>query len=98
MTKPETLARLRELHEELVAINTEIASDDAVDPQTADALGQLVTDVNVLRNKYENSGVHPANSPEHLALADRVRQFESSHPQVVRFLSQMTDILAMMGI
>jgi hypothetical protein len=75
MTKPETLAQLRKLHEELVAINNEIAYDDAVDPQTDNAFGKLVAHISVLRNTYENFGVHSADSPGHLALVDRVRQF-----------------------
>jgi Domain of unknown function (DUF4404) len=98
MTRPETLTRLRELHGELVAVNEELESDGDVDKQTIEALGQLVTDVNILCDKYEDPDQHDSTSPEHLALTDRIKRFESSHPRIVRFLSQMTDILAMIGI
>lgn len=93
MARPQTLSRLRELHDELVAINEELASRGDVELQVIEVLGQLVTDVNVLCDKYEKSGEHSPDSVEHLALADRIKCLESSHPRFSKFLSQITEVL-----
>lgn len=103
MPNTELLVRLRELHEELSSINDDLRSAEQVDDESIDALGQLVTDVSELVDQ-----AHAVNDPEpsypgsgddeHHDLLDRISQFESQHPRVSGFLSQVTDLLAMMGI
>jgi hypothetical protein len=100
MANTELLIRLRDLHEELSAINDDMKYADAVDNETIDALGQLVTDVGGLvdqaKTVTEDEGVDDVS--ERHEVLDRVMKFESRHPRVVNFLSQVTDLLAMMGI
>ena len=96
MPKTELLVRLRELHEELSSINDDLKSADQVDEESIDALGQLVTDVSDLVDQARE--VNSSEIPEHHDLMDRISQFESHHPRVSGFLSQVTDLLAMMGI
>ncbi len=101
MANAELLIRLRDLHEELSAINDDMKYEDSVDTETIDALGQLVTDVGGLvdqaKSVTEEDGVSEELGERHEVL-DRVMKFESKHPRVVNFLSQVTDLLAMMGI
>lgn len=97
MPKTELLVRLRELHEELSSINDDLRSADQVDEESIDALGQLVTDVSGLVDQArEVNSIE--DSAGHHDLLDRISQFETQHPRVTGFLSQVTDLLAMMGI
>ncbi len=96
-TNTDLLLRLRELHEELASINQRIDSVQEVDDATIDALGQLVTDVSTLVDRTREVQ-QPEPLPEKNELVKRISEFESEHPSVTRFLSQMTDLLAMMGI
>ena len=69
--------------------------------ETIDALGQLVTDAGgILDQLKEGDSGFDADTVriEHEDLTDRIMKFESEHPQVTRFLHQVTDVLAMMGI
>jgi hypothetical protein len=93
MTRPETLSCLRQLHDELAAINEELASHGDVDCQIIELLGELVTDINVLCDRHEKSVEHNPNSPEHLALADRIERLASNHPRITKFLMRMTEVL-----
>lgn len=99
MSNNELLIKLRDLHEQLAGINLDLRPNECVDDETIDALGQLVTDVGSLvdRAKHVVEADEPKES-ENSELVDRVRQFESEHPRVTSFLSQMTDVLAMLGI
>ena len=100
MTKTQLLVRLRDLHEELAVINEDLKSVEKVDEGTVDALGQLVTDVGMLVDRANKiaGDVDEAADSEHGDILDRVRQFEDEHPRVTRFLSQVTDLIAMIGI
>lgn len=98
MSKPETLTKLRELHDELTKINEGLAAADDIDETTIDALGQMMTDVSMLFDTFEESGQSGTDLPVHEALVDRIKGFESDHPRIARFLSQLTDILAMIGV
>jgi hypothetical protein len=105
MNNTELLVRLRELHEELSAINTDQEPVNQVDDETIDALGQLVSDASELVDKVKASseGRSPDKEKEpleteHNYLADRIMEFDQAHPRVREFLTQMTDLLAMMGI
>ena len=97
MTNTDLLIRLRELHEELSTMNDDLSSSETVDEDTIDALGQLITDVNVLVDQArENNTIE--DEAHQSDVLDRISQFETHHPRVTSFLSQVTDILAMMGI
>ena len=99
MSNPELLVRLRSLHDDLVGMNGELTSADEVDTDTIEALGQLVTDVGGLvdRANATQDAAHDAD-PETHAVLDRIMQFESTHPRVTQFLSQVTDVLVVLGI
>jgi len=99
-TKPnsaEILGQLRQLHEELAGINDQLGSAEHVDSETVDALGTLVTDVGSLVDHALEINDKDRLSERH-ALLDRIMRFESNHPQVTRFLSQLTDVLVLIGI
>ena len=98
-SKSDLLARLRDLHEEFELLNENLKEGEHLDDETVNALGQLVNDVGTLvdrRNPVPEEDEPPIE--EHHDLLDRIMQFETEHPQAVRFLSQVTDMLAMMGI
>ena len=97
MTNTKLLIRLRDLHGELSDINSDLNSTEQIDEETVDALGQLVTDVGGLvdRAKVINDD---STEDEHQNVADRIIEFEAHHPRVTQFLSQLTDLLAMIGI
>ena len=86
------------MHEELSAINDDLKSVEYVNDETIDALGQLVTDASVLVDQARQAKDDETNLAERHDLLDRVMKFETDHPRVTRFLSQITDVLAMMGI
>ena len=97
MTNTDLLIRLRDLHEELSTINDDMDTVNPVDEETIDALGQLVTDVNhLVDHARENNEAE--DIPEQHDVLDRISRFDTQHPRVTSFLSQVTDILAMMGI
>lgn len=97
MTNTDLLIRLRDLHEELSTMNDDLSSPEAVDEETIDALGQLITDVNVLVDQARETN-RVQDEAQHNDVLDRITRFETHHPRVTTFLSQVTDILAMMGI
>ena len=98
MSNTEILFKLRDLHEELASINDDLKSAERVDESTIDVLGQLVTDVGVLVDRARQINDPDSNPEEGHRLVDRIEKFESDHPSVTRFLSQVTDVLGMMGI
>lgn len=101
MSKAEILAKLRDLHEELTSINSDCQPEQAVDDQTIDALGQLITDAVDMLDESPSQESSPSSNDvtiDHGVLKDRIEKFETDHPHVTRFLSQFSDLLAMMGI
>ena len=99
MAKTELLIRLRDLHEELSSINDDLNSAEQVDEETIDALGQLVTDVGGLVDHAKEVAEEAVEPPEEShELVERIMKFETDHPRVTGFLSQVTDLLAMIGI
>ena len=98
MTNTKLLVRLRDLHEDLSGINIDLESAEAIDEETIDALGQFVTDVGGLIDQAKAMTEHDSIADEHQDLIDRIVSFEAHHPRVSSFLTQMTDLLAMMGI
>lgn len=98
MSNAEVLIKLRDLHEELSAMNEDLKSVNDVDDETIEALGQLVTDVSVLVDQAKATTDQEVDALEGKDLLDRIIEFESEHPRVTKFLSQVTDVLSMMGI
>ena len=98
MSNTDLLVRLRELHEELSTINDDLKSSESIDEEMIDALGQLVTDAGVLVDQARESRDRGDDIPARHDLIERIMQFESGHPRVTRFLSQLTDMLVMLGI
>lgn len=99
MPNTKLLIRLRDLHEELALINDDLETVETIDDETIDALGQLVTDVGSLVDKAKHADIEDTtHHTEHQDLLDRISEFNTRHPKVSKFLTQMTDILAMMGI
>jgi hypothetical protein len=98
MQNNELLVRLRELHEELSAININLDSHEQVDEATVDALGQLVTDAGKLVDQAKMGIETEKLGSEHRGLLDEVTEFDTRHPSVRQFLTQMTDLLAMIAI
>ena len=98
MPNTELLIKLRDLHEELSAINDDLKTAEQVDDEAIDALGQLVTDACELVDRAKLAQAAEADLAERHDLLNRIMKFESNHPRVTKFLSQITDVLAMMGI
>lgn len=103
MANTEMLARLRDMHQQLEAINDDQQLPDKVDDETVEALGQLVTDVgNILDSMSQKTNTDdqpPAiGEDDENDLRDRILQLESDHPRVAQFLNQFSDLLGNMGI
>lgn len=98
MPKPETLTKLRDLHDELARINEDLSIANGIDETTIDTLGQMMTDVGVLVDKYEESDRSGIDLPVFELLVDRINGFESRHPRIDRFLSQLNEILDTMEL
>lgn len=98
MTNTDLLVRLRDLHDNLSSINSDGKQGGHVDEETIDALGHLVTEVGQLADKSNKISDGIEVAAEHQDLLDRIVQFNNEHPSVSQFLTQMTDLLAMMGI
>lgn len=98
MTDSELLTRLRGMHEELSGINIDLDDSEEVDEDTIEVLGQLVSDVGRLVDQFKEATEETDLKQEHSGLADRISEFDHQHPRVRAFMSQMTDLLAMIGI
>ena len=98
MPNTELLMRLRELHEELSSMNDDLKNMEEIGQETIDALGELVSDVSELADQADAAQRAHTELEEEHDLSDRILQFRADHPRVTRFLSQITDVLAMMGI
>ncbi|MEL7500228.1 MAG: DUF4404 family protein [Planctomycetota bacterium] len=97
MPKTDLLVRLRDLHEELSSINFDVGGEGEVDEETIDALGELTTDIGRLIDQARQ-GEQEIQDNEHHDILERIQEFDVNHPRVSSFLSQITDLLAMMGI
>jgi hypothetical protein len=101
MTKTQLLVRLRDLHNELLSINDGLNPSDLIDEETIDSLGRIVSEVSELVDQANVAQAVEDSSPpvlENHDVVDRIVTFETQHPRVARFLSQVTDLLGMMGI
>ena len=57
-----------------------------------------MTDAGELVDQAKSANTPTEVVSENHELLDQVMKFETEHPRVIRFLSQLTDLLAMMGI
>lgn len=81
--------RLDQLHRELFAMKE-------VDPQTIESLKLVAIDI---RNLLEKRDVPIAKRESDVSsIRGQIERLESEHPIVTRFLSQVTDVLAQLGI
>ncbi len=97
MLKTDLLVRLRDLHEELMRINIDLGNSAPVDEKTVELLGTLVTDVGGLVDRTKEISASE-EIVEHQGLMEQIQNLEIEHPKVTEFVSQVTDLLAMMGI
>lgn len=87
MSKEAFLLRLEELVGELNAMRS-------TDPASLEALRQVSADLRTLLEQEKDA--KPATL---VAVArDRIEQLECEHPVVARFLAELTDSLALLGI
>jgi hypothetical protein len=98
MSKTEILVKLRSLHEDLAAINDNRKLAEQVDEQTIDALGQLITDIGLILDRKQTEKTQEVTAFSEHDLVERVQNFESKHPLVGRFLTQVSDLLGNMGV
>jgi hypothetical protein len=98
MTKTDVLVRLRELHEKLSAINEDLKDSNDVDEATIEALGQLVSDISVAVDSAKSESGNGADAWSPNTLQERVLNIESQHPRITGFLSELSDLLGMLGI
>ncbi len=91
--------RLQRLHEELADINVGIETDEPIDEATIEAMKQLMSDVGEIFERVEQAKHNEGESNvEHHALRDELDRFETQHPRATQFITQLADLLAMMGI
>ncbi len=98
MPNTELLVKLRELHEQLAAINNDLGQVDQIDDATVNALEEMVAEVGQIVDQAKVAAQPQDDLSKPRDLNDRIEQFETRHPRVTSFLSQLTDLLAMMGI
>lgn len=96
-SRTDLLIRLRNLHQGLIEINIDLRDAAPVDDETIERLGTLVTDVGNLVDRTPKLSEQP-EPREHQPIVDQITKFEIGHPKVTQILSQVTDLLAMMGI
>ncbi|MCH2181702.1 MAG: DUF4404 family protein [Mariniblastus sp.] len=98
MPNAEILKRFEGLHDDLSNINAPAGDGAAVDPKTAEALGQLVTRAHRLAQQKSDEAAAGISPAEHHEFLEQIQQFDAEHPTIGRILSQLTDLLGMMGI
>ena len=89
MTKENLLRQLEQLRQELLTIGE-------LDRQSTASLQCLLSDI---QNLLEQPDRYAApDEAEAKSLRDQIERFESEHPAMTRFLSQLTESLASLGI
>lgn len=91
MTNVEYLIRVRELNDVLNSINDNMNSNELIENETAEELGQFVTEVSDLIDQSDEFG--SVHSVERDDLIDRINQFECDHIRVTEFLSRLCELL-----
>jgi hypothetical protein len=89
MPKAALLKRLDEFHAELNSVRD-------LDAESIEALQRLAGDI---RNLIEGPPVEPSQGEAlGASLREQIEQLESEYPLATRLLSQMTDVLGLLGI
>lgn len=84
---------LRELLEQ---VDHEIKTTETLDQQGRELLSHLATDITEL---LERSNPEKAHHPSFLGqLTQAIEHFETSHPQLTNYLSQLSAVLSNAGI
>ncbi len=84
------------LNQRLEQLHRELATVKEVDSQTLEALQRLTADV---RRLLESSKSDAAGLPsEATSIREQIDRLNSEHPLVMRFVSQVTEGLASLGI
>lgn len=84
------------LHQRLEQLHRELAQVKEVDSETLESLQRLSAD---FRRLLENPKSGKTDTPsEAISIREQIEQLNSSHPLVVRFVSQVTEGLASLGI
>ncbi|MFO0455431.1 MAG: DUF4404 family protein [Planctomycetota bacterium] len=84
------------LHQRLEQLHRELTQVKEVDSQTKESLHRLTDD---FRRLMESSKSVEADTPsEATSIREQIEQLNSSHPLVARFVSQVTEGLASLGI
>lgn len=92
------LNKLRELHEQLAEINNDLGDIEQIDDETLNALEAMVAEAGQIVDQAKVATQPLGEMEQPFDLNARIEQFETRHPRVTSFLSQLTDLLAMMGI
>lgn len=82
------------LKQQLTHLHDELASGEALDPETRELLARVSRDIE--RVLDENDDVDNASIVARVESA--ALEFEASHPRLARFLGEITDTLAKIGV
>lgn len=95
MSKFELLSALQALHQQL-------AQTEEVDPDTRQALQQVMLDIQRVVDGPDPSVADSTTSESHESLSqkmmDAVNEFEARHPQVASLINNVADRLSDLGI
>ncbi len=94
--RPDTLSDMSKetLKQQLSHLHEELASGESLDPETRELLARVSRDIeHVLDEEQESDNASIGARIESAAL-----DFEVSHPRLARFLTEITDTLAKLGV
>ena len=101
MSNEQVLAKLKELHQQLQEVQQTLVQDNEhSDEKTVSAVETLSRDIaSLLEATHDDLPPQAINAlEEHQSLADRLREFDSEHPQLSRLINQIGEALASIGI
>lgn len=81
------------LKQQLSRLHDELASEEDLDPETRALLIRVSDDIERVLHEDEADGASIKARVESAAL-----EFEASHPRLSRFMSEITDTLAKIGV
>lgn len=97
MPNPKLLLKLRDLHEELLAIHDDVRTLASLDEATVERLGQLVTDACDLVDQADrpvNDSSASATRKTLLATMAELEAAQSANPRIQQFLAQISEIVS----
>lgn len=82
------------LKQQLTQLHDELATGESFDPETRELLSRVSRDIERVLDEDDDV--------DNASIVDRVEstalEFEVSHPRLARFLSEITDTLAKLGV